>query len=426
MPKRLPIRLNETVRSNALRRPFKPAVIWDAEIAGHALHVTRRRSFWCWHYSPRGVNPRTGKRWGSTRLELGNAMVMTVKQAQARATAAKALVMRGEDPHRDKLAQRASLTAQRSVLPQTVAETLNTYERALLTRQRPTLWTRKQSIRCARTACTFMKANALPLGAINASMVRLMVETIEGSDAQRWHVYGALNRFLTWCRKQGLVDRNVCDELDRQDRPRPGKPRDHVPSLATLRSVWTAAEDEGELTRDLLHLLLLMPLRRNEASGLRWSEVDFDQGRIRVGADRMKARKSHELPLSPPVRALLERRELVATGDLVFPSGANTPYQDWNKLMMRIRRKMGDDKRSRADRFSLHDTRRAFVSHLAGLFDVDALDQCLAHARRGIIGIYQHSTRWPERVSAMNAWADLVLDKARPDNIVSFARRDAG
>jgi hypothetical protein len=132
MPKRELIKITETVRSAALRRPLVPDVKYDSEIAGFALHLTTRRSFWALTYSPHGRHPKTSKRWGSTRYEFGDAQTMAVTEARSAALAAKALVMGGRDPHREKLAQRASLTAQRGILPTTVREALTAYEQALM------------------------------------------------------------------------------------------------------------------------------------------------------------------------------------------------------------------------------------------------------------------------------------------------------
>jgi integrase len=418
--------ITEPMRSALLRRPFEPSVTRDRDVPGLALHVTKRRGFWALTYQPRGLNPRTGSRWGGgVRHELGDAMLMTADEARTAAMMAKALVRQGRSPHHEAMASRAAVEAARAVVPQTVAETIALYETALMARRRPSEWTRKQSVRYARLACALMNANALPLAAIDVRMVRLLVETASGSDAQRMHIYGGLNRFLTWCRKQALVETNPCDALDRHDRPKPGKARDHVPSLATLRAVWAAAADEPAC--DLLRFLLLVPLRRNEASGLRWSEVDFDRGRIRIAASRMKAGELHELPLAPPARAILEAR--APKGALVFPSSKGKPFANWAGLLARVRRKIGESQVARAERFSLHDTRRAFVSHLADEFDVDALDQVLAHKRSGVAAIYQRSNRWPARVEALDLWAKYILGEAEPseakpgNKVVPFARR---
>ena len=130
----------------------------------------------------------------------------------------------------------------------------------------------------------------------------MLIATASGSDDQRRHVFGGLNRFLTWCCQQELIEVNPCDRIAKRDRPGPGKSRDHVPSIATLKAIWAAVEDEDESARDLIRFMLLLPLRRNEASGLRWSEVLPD--RIRIAANRMNERKkAAELPLSPAALA---------------------------------------------------------------------------------------------------------------------------
>jgi integrase len=416
-------KITESVRSTALRRPFKPVVIRDSDIPGLCLIVTTRRAFWALVYQPRGVNPATGKRWGGgTRHEICDAVLMPVSEARGAALAVKAIVRQGRSPHHEAMASRTNVEASRAIVPTTVAEALDTYERALMLRRQLSEKTRKESIRYARLACVCMNANALALVAINTRLVRLMVETAPGSDAQRTHIYGNLNRFLTWCRKQGLIETNPCDALDRHDKPRRGKAREHVPSLATLRAVWAAAENEPAC--DLLRLLLLLPLRRNEASGLRWSEIDFNQGRIRIAANRMKAGELHELPLSPPACAILEaRKHSSPANELVFPNSNGAQFANWDPLLTRVRQKIGEDQRPRADRFSLHDIRRAFVSHLAGMFDVDSLDQILAHKRAGVAGVYQRSARWPERVRALDAWARLITEPEPETVVVPFARR---
>ena len=226
------IKITESVRSVALRRPLKPSVTRDSEISGLTLVVTTRRAFWALVYQPRGINPATGKRWGGgVRHELCDAMMMPVSEARAAALAVKSQVRQGRSPHHEAMASRATAEAARAIIPTTVGETLDTYERALMAHRRPSEWTRKQSVRYARLACMLMNAGALPIASIDVRMVRLMNETAPGSDAQRKHIYGGLNRFQKWCCKQGLIETNPCDALDRSDRPGSQRPRViHVPS----------------------------------------------------------------------------------------------------------------------------------------------------------------------------------------------------
>jgi integrase len=404
----MPTKITETVRTALLRRPLKPSVTKDSEIPGFALHVTRKRSFWALSYQPKGVNPATGKRWGGgVRHELGDAMLTTVAEARTAALAAKAVVRAGRSPHHERMACTASAVALRSVLPSIVAEALEAYAAAFMARRQPSEQTRRKSIHYARKAIRLMQAETLSLAALEPAMARVMLETMAGSESERRLVFRGLRYFLAWCRKQGLVERNICDELDRDERPRNAQSRDHVPSLGQLRAVWDAIEDEPQ--RDLVRLLLLIPLRRDEAAGLPWSEVDLQLRRIRIPPNRAKTRETHELPLSTAALELLEARKPITPGQLVFPSSKDKPFDGFSALLKRIRTRIGDSKTEKAEHFVLHDIRRGFVSHLAERgFDVDLLDQCLGHSRKSVLGVYQRSSRMAERARALEAWAQVV------------------
>ena len=137
---------------------------------------------------------------------------------------------------------RASVVAERGLLPQSLSEALDAYEKAVMARREPSEASRRQMIHYARKALRLMRAETLALGQLDVRVIRLMVETAEGSAGERRHVFGALCRFLSWCRKQCLIEHNPCDDLDRNERPKAGKARDHVPSIEELRAVWVASE----------------------------------------------------------------------------------------------------------------------------------------------------------------------------------------
>ena len=424
-------KITENVRAEALRRvtgAFVPSTIKDAEIKGFALVVTTRRAFWCLFFQPKGVNPATGRRWGGgVRYEIGDAFAVSLADARTAALAAKARIRAGHDPHREAMASKTSAVAERAALPTTLSETLDAYENAVMARREPSEATKRQSVHYARKAVRLMRAETLALSWLDPSMIRLMVETAEGSAGERRHVFGALFRFLSWCRKQRLIEHNPCDDFDRSERPKPGKARDHVPSIEELRAVWAAADDEP--MRDLIRFLLLTPLRRAEAAGLLWSEADLDKGRILIRADRMKNGEAHELPLSPQALAILASRKKARIPDkdrgktrrtdLVFGSGADKPFDGWNRLATRIRSQIGQADTPKDQAFTFHDVRRGFVSLLAERrYDVDLLDQCLSHTRKGVLGVYQRASRMAERSAALNAWASLLLEEATSDNVV--------
>jgi integrase len=411
-------KITEPVRTARLRRPLEPSITTDSDIPGFALHVTRTRGFWALSYQPKGVNPSTGKRWGGgVRHELGDAMLMTVAEARTAALAAKALVRAGRSPHHEAMASTANAVAERAILPSTVDEALEAYATALMNRRQPSETMRRKSIHYARKAVRLMKAEPLTLAAVSPAMARLMLETMTGSDGERYLVFRGLARFLAWCRKQELIELNVCDALDRDERPRGAQSRDHVPTLDELRAVWNAVEHEPQ--RDLVRFLLLVPLRRDEAVGLAWSEVNLQLRRIRIPAHRAKTREAHELPLSEPATALLET--CTAESGLVFPGADGRPYRGISTLITRIRARIGHAHTKKAERFSFHDVRRSFVSHLAERgFDVDLLDQCLGHSRKGVFGVYQRASRMAERGRALETWGELIAGEGESQNVVAF------
>ena len=415
------IKLTEDVRARALRRPLARSHLRDTEVKGLALVTTTRRALWCLVYQPRGTNPATGRRWGGgTRYEFADAMLVGVAEARGLALAAKSLVRQGRSPHHEAMASRGSVEASRSIIPTTAGEALDDYAKALAARATPSAWSRRQAVHYARKAIRLMRAETLPLAAIDLRMVRLLFETMTGSQAEKCQVHSGLRRFLTWARRQDLIAVNVCDLLERDERPKPGKPRANVPSLEELRAVWAAVESEPANPRDAVRLLLLTALRRDEAVELPWGEVDFVNRRLVIPGERMKNGEPHEVPLSPQALAILKARVPAnpSPHELVFPSSAGKPLANWGAVLTRIRKAIGEADLPKAQHFLFHDVRRSFVSLLSDEFDVDALDRAIAHKRSGIAATYNHSTRMDARAKAFSRWANLLFDEAQPSNVV--------
>jgi integrase len=419
------VKVTEGVRDDRLSTPLVPSITRDSQVAGFVLIVTKRAAHWCLFFQPPGRRP-DGRRWGGgARVTLGDAFLMTVREARNAALAAKQLIRDGRDPLKEQQARRADAMAPRALAPALARDAFALYDRAVRTRSEPKLKSRLQHLRYVGKALDLLDAPDRLLTAIRAGEIRVMLETLQASGSERRHVYIALARFMTWCRKNELTLVNPCDDLDRDDKPRAGKSRDHTPSIATLRKVWSAAEREQPHVRDLLRFLLLLPLRRTEACRLRWREVDLEGRRILLGAERMKNRTGFVLPLSKPALELLAARKPDAARPdaFVFPTAEGKPFNGWNHSLVRIRKAIGEAENDRGSRFNPHDVRRSFVSELAERgFDPDLLDLLLAHRRRGVFGVYQRSSRMKEREDAVEEWASLILDIAAvvapADNVV--------
>ena len=424
-------RLTQTIVGALLKRGpdglFAPSKTRDHEVGGLLLVVGVRKATWCVDYKPHGTR-EDGRRHAKVRMQLGDAMTMPLPDARTAARAVKIEVAQGRSPHAEKMNARAQAIAERAVTPMTLGLAADAYEQDMLKRREPSETSRRQEVHYARKAIALMDAGDLAVARLDVGAIRKLIRTMDGSESEVRHVYGALSRFCDWLVEEGMIDVNPCEGLPRRQRPKPGKSREHVPSLHVLRRVWAAVEDEPQ--RDLVRFNLLVPLRLNEAAALVWGEVDLERGWIKIAANRMKNDETHELPLAKQALAILTTRKPAnAKPDaLVFPSGEGKPYDGWTRLLTRIRKAIEQDDAGRDHRFSVHDVRRSFATHLAERFDENLLDLMLAHrpaSRSGSGAAYQKAKRLNERPAVMAVWADMVAGdeaEASSPNIVPFMR----
>jgi integrase len=110
----------------------------------------------------------------------------------------------------------------------------------------------------------------------------------EGSDAGMQldrrtvnYVHTIIHRALKDAVRWGRLARNPADAADA---PRSGQKSDGVHSwdAATLREFLAASATSGDRLHPLWVLLATTGMRRGEALGLRWPDIDLDAGRLRI------------------------------------------------------------------------------------------------------------------------------------------------
>jgi integrase len=108
-----------------------------------------------------------------------------------------------------------------------------------------------------------------------------------------------------------------------------GPPRERTLSNEELRALWSscdafATSDPGGRNTEgpyslAVKLLMLVPVRRDEAFSARWSELDFARGTWELPPARTKTRSRHVLPLTRPMRDLFERARAFGSATWIFP-----------------------------------------------------------------------------------------------------------
>src|SRR5262249_46552149 len=103
--------------------------------------------------------------------------------------------------------------------------------------------------------------------------------------------------------------------------------RERVLSDDELRMIWNALPDSDY--GSIVKILLLAGARRAEIGGLLWDEVGLKRGTIILSANRVKNGRTHVLPMSQPVRAILAAMSRIKGRDYVFGTDGEAGFNTW-------------------------------------------------------------------------------------------------
>lgn len=139
----------------------------------------------------------------------------------------------------------------------------------------------------------------------------------------------------------------------------------------------TAVDSLPELQRDYLMLLLMTGLRRNEGTGIRSEHIDLDRNVLLI--PDTKNGRSHTLPITDPMKEILERRiNGTSPGGLIFSS---VSAEHVAEMASRIG----------APKFMLHDLRKLLATTGEKLAVGDAvLRRILNHTAKRSDVLHRH------------------------------------
>jgi integrase len=240
--------------------------------------------------------------------------------------------------------------------------------------------------------------------------------------------FTSLTGFWRWAVFQrGYRQDNPMEGMKRPIRVEPSAQRHKsgtatVLNLEELARLYQLAEQlPSSVLPDLVRCLILIPLRREELTGLSWSEYEYSAVEdgycgplLRIASQRMKARRPAVVPLSREVAVILERRRCyTGSSPYVFSvPGAITSFGGWAHGIRVLRSHLGSPKP-----WTIHDVRRSVATALARDLHIDTeiIRRILQHSDTGLIGVtsvYQTSPRLREQVDALEAWASLLQREA--------------
>jgi integrase len=226
----------------------------------------------------------------------------------------------------------------------------------------------------------------------------LFVKRERKTGYEGWTIRGvlvALSRLLAYAARRGYLAANPVTRLERGERPKVSKREKRILSREEISSLLSESLPGY---RPLLATAVYTGLRQSELLGLRWQDIDFEEGfvRVRRQLDRKRGyvepktpQAIHAVVLAPALGKLLREHRIASLhsqdGAPVFANAAGRPFEHRNvqargfdKAAERSGLNVEGDGRRKA---TFHDLRHTFASLLISQgADVVHVSRQLGHA----------------------------------------------
>jgi integrase len=163
-----------------------------------------------------------------------------------------------------------------------------------------------------------------------------------------------------------------------------------------------------------LEFLILTAARTGEVLGATWDELDLRKSVWTIPGERMKNGKEHQVPLSAPAVAVLERMSKITNGEYVFFGQSSGRSLSNMALLVLLRRMKRDDITSHGFRSTFRDwaAERGYQDPVA--------EAALAHSvPDAVVAAYKRTTFFEMRKKMMDDWAAFATsDPAKADDNV--------
>ncbi|WP_429696970.1 tyrosine-type recombinase/integrase [Aggregatibacter kilianii] len=159
--------------------------------------------------------------------------------------------------------------------------------------------------------------------------------------------------------------------------------------------------------------ILLTLVRKGELINATWDEVDFKNKVWTIPADRMKAKRAHNVYLSEQALDIIVAFQIYSEGSpYLLPGRINRGQPIANSSLNRVIANcinIINKDENRIDDFTVHDLRRtgSTLLHEMG-FNSDWIEKSLAHEQQGVRAVYNKAEYAEQRKEMMQRWADQV------------------
>lgn len=421
-------RLTGKLSAKEVEKKTRPGLYGDG--GGLTLQITRAGvKSWLYRYMISGKAYAMG---------LGPLHTVPLAEARLKAIEARRLVLEGVNP---------LLVKRQSRLDAAVAKIkLMTFEQcaeAYIKAHRTSWKNAKHTDQWSNTLNTYAKPiiGSLPVGEVDTALVVKVLTQTDHAGAQFWEskhetatrLRGRIESILGWATTSGFRSgdnparwkghlENLLASISKASRTK------NHPSLAWHRigSFMKALRERQGIAARAVEFAILTASRSGEVRGSKWSEIDLGAKLWTIPAERMKAKREHEVPLSDSALAILNALPRVEGTDFVFPGTRGQSLSDMS--LTAVIRRMNAEATQWTDNdgktVTIHGFRSTFRMWAAEStnFPREVAEHALAHQLPNTVErAYQRGTQFAKRVNMMADWATFCSHVNAPgDNVVAI------
>lgn len=272
-----------------------------------------------------------------------------------------------------------------------------------------------------RVLLKFSSLFSRPIDQIKRADVVRVLDTIiaGGAPARANRALAAIKKLMNWCIDRGMIETSPVAALKP---PTKETPRERVLSDNELKACWFMAELEGFPFAQCVQLMILTGQRRGEVAGMRWSELDLEEGLWSLPSARVKNSTAHIVPLAPFAVEILRSIPRFQNSDFVFTTTGTTPISGFGHLKERLEVALPG-----AEDWRFHDLRRTMATNMAKLrvapHIVEAVLNHKSGSISGVAAIYNRYTYLDEKREALDLWSEKIRDLTAAKSSVNNADR---
>lgn len=355
------------------------------------------------------------------RIKIGRYPDITIEQARLEAQRLISLITLGQTPHKDRIAERKTLTFRELYDHYYEQHAVKFTKRPLANKKMMECQVFPVFGNCKANQITTEQIRNFHTGLGNKAkrprVTHTSVRSDKGNrDAENYKGTTA-NRLVAiisavfnfGIRENYISTINPCSGV----RKYKTVSRDRFLTFDELESFFAALEPETELFQDFFKLLLYTGARKSNVLAMKWSDINLDLKRWRIAETQTKNKDVNIVPLSEAALQILKVRntsnqKAVSPSVFVFPGMSEDGYlKDPKRAFDRVRKRM------KVSDIRMHDLRRTLGSYMAiGGTSLPIIGKALNHKSQVSTAIYARLSNDPI-LEAVNLASKLMVRGAR-------------